>query len=508
MNPDIPGALPSAEFQFILDQLALRVFWKDKDSRYLGCNQAFAKDAGLNEPAEIIGKTDLDLPWAANAAVLRQHDQEVIATGSSFAAEEEPLSDLHGLKFWLNKKKIPLRDQQGNNIGVLGMYDDISELKQIKSEEIKIKRALNLLIHTNHAAAMAQNEQDLFSSVCRLAVEAGYKMAWVGLAQHDEQKSVHPISEEGIVGDYLKSIKVSWADNEYGRGPTGTAIREIRPIINQDFLTNPSVAPWRAAAIKMGYQSSIALPIAETNNGAIGALMVYAAEPNSFNPEETTLLEELSKILAFGVVGLREHKKRYEALINTVGAIAATIELRDPYTAGHQRQVADLAVGIAIDMGLDAEYVQGIRLASMIHDVGKIGIPAEILSKPTKLSEIEYSLIKTHPVTGSEILKPIPFEWPIADMVRQHHERMDGSGYPKGLKGEEINLGARIIAVADVVDSMCSHRPYRAALGMDKAKEELTKGRGTAYDAQVVDACLSYLDKNPNGFYKVQQNIG
>ena len=383
---------------------------------------------------------------------------------------------------------------------MLGMYDDISPLKQIKSEEIKIKRALNLLVNTNHAAANAKNEQDLFSSVCRLAVEAGYKMAWIGLAEHDEQKSVHPISEEGIVGDYLKSIKVSWADNEYGRGPTGTAIREIRPIINQDFLTNPSVAPWRSAAIKMGYQSSIALPIADTSDGAIGALMVYAAEPNSFNPEETTLLEELTKILAFGIVGLREHKKRYEALINTVGAIAATIELRDPYTAGHQRQVADLAVGIAIDMGLDAEHVQGIRLASMIHDVGKIGIPAEILSKPTKLTEIEYSLIKTHPETGSELLKSIPFDWPIAEMVRQHHERMDGSGYPKGLKGEEINLGARIIAVADVVDSMCSHRPYRAALGMGKAEEELLRGRGTAYDAKVVDTCISYLEKKPYNF--------
>ena len=498
MRDKMPAEFSPDQFQFILDQLPLRVFWKDRDSRYLGCNAAFAQDAGLSCPADIIGKSDFDLPWSANAAVLCAHDQEVIARELPFQADEEPLNDLHGLRFWMHKNKMPLRNQQGNVIGVLGMYDDISPLKTIQSEDQKIKRAFNLLIRTNHAVARAQDETPLFSDVCRLAVDAGYKMAWIGLANADKEKSVHPVSQEGVVGDYLKNIKISWANDEYGQGPTGIAIREVRTVVNQNFLTNVAMVPWRDAAIKMGYQASIAIPIAE-DTGVMGALMVYAAEANSFDADELALLEELGKALAFGIMGIRERKKRYEALISAVGAIAATVELRDPYTAGHQRHVADIAVAIASEMQLSADQVEGIRLAAIIHDVGKIGVPVEILSKPTKLSPLEFSLIQTHAESGYDLLKAIPFEWPIAEMVRQHHERMDGSGYPRGLKGDAIDLGARIIAVADVVDSMSSHRPYRAALGIDKALEELAKGQGTIYDTKVVDVCAQlFRDKRLN----------
>lgn len=489
MSEKTPGEFSPDQFQFILDQLPWRVFWKDKESRYLGCNLAFAQDAGLSCPSDIMGKSDFDLPWSANAAVLRAHDQEVIATESPFQADEEPINDLHGLRFWMHKNKMPMRNSNGDVIGVLGMYDDISPLKTIQSEDQKIKRAFNLLVKTNHAVAQAQDEKPLFSDVCRLAVDAGYKMAWIGLATAGEAKSVQPVAQEGVTGDYLKNIKISWADDAYGQGPTGIAIREMRTVVNQNFLTNVAMLPWRDAAIKMGYQASIAIPIAE-DTGVMGALMVYAAEANAFDADELALLEELGKVLAFGIMGIRERKKRYEALISAVGAIAATVELRDPYTAGHQRHVADIAVAIASEMQLSADQIEGIRLAAIIHDVGKIGVPAEILSKPTKLSKLEFSLIQTHAEAGYDLLKAIPFEWPIAEMVHQHHERMDGSGYPQGLVGAEIELGARIIAVADVVDSMSSHRPYRAALGIDKALEELVKGRGTIYDANVVDACL------------------
>lgn len=156
MRDKMPAEFSLDQFQFILDQLPLRVFWKDRDSRYLGCNAAFAQDAGLSCPADIIGKSDFDLPWSANAAVLCAHDQEVIARELPFQADEEPLNDLHGLRFWMHKNKMPLRNQQGNVIGVLGMYDDISPLKTIQTEDQKIKRAFNLLIRTNHAVARAQ----------------------------------------------------------------------------------------------------------------------------------------------------------------------------------------------------------------------------------------------------------------------------------------------------------------------------------------------------------------
>jgi PAS domain S-box-containing protein len=184
----------------------------------------------------------------------------------------------------------------------------------------------------------------------------------------------------------------------------------------------------------------------------------------------------------------------------TIQAMAQTIEVRDPYTAGHQRRVADLARAIASAMGLTNDRIDGIRMAGAIHDIGKISVPAEILSKPGVLSPIEFSLIKTHSQVGYEILKDIDFPWDIAGMVLQHHERMDGSGYPNGLIGEQIMLEARIIAVADVVEAMASHRPYRPAVGMDKALEEISTKRGQIYDADVVNTCLKVLKEQVFSF--------
>jgi HD-GYP domain-containing protein (c-di-GMP phosphodiesterase class II) len=182
-------------------------------------------------------------------------------------------------------------------------------------------------------------------------------------------------------------------------------------------------------------------------------------------------------------------------LQDTVQAIAATVEMRDPYTAGHQRRVADLAAAIAGEMGVPHEEIFAIHLAGVVHDLGKISIPAEILSKPGRLNEIEYSFIKTHPQSGYDILKDINFQWPVAEMVLQHHERMDGSGYPRGLKGEQILPGARILAVADVIEAMASHRPYRTGLGIESALQEIRAHRGTGYDADVADAALRLFNE-------------
>ena len=180
-----------------------------------------------------------------------------------------------------------------------------------------------------------------------------------------------------------------------------------------------------------------------------------------------------------------------ESLEQSIQTIADTVEARDPYTAGHQRRVAELAAAIAREMDLPEEQVTGIHLAATIHDLGKIHIPAEILSKPSRLNAIEYMLIKTHPQDGYDILKNVKFPWPIADIILQHHERLDGSGYPQGLKGDAILLEARILCVADVVEAMSSHRPYRPGLGIDAALEEITSSRGIQYDPQVVDACVA-----------------
>ncbi len=189
-------------------------------------------------------------------------------------------------------------------------------------------------------------------------------------------------------------------------------------------------------------------------------------------------------------------EKLEQTLLQTIEAIAATLEARDPYTAGHQRRVAALARAIAQEMGLSDEEIRGLYLAASIHDLGKIHVPAEILSKPGLLSPVEFELIKIHPQTGYNIIKDAQFPWPIAQMVLQHHERMDGSGYPQHLKGEQMLPEAKILAVADVVEAMSSHRPYRPGLGLDAALEEITKYRGVLYDPAVVDSCIALFREN------------
>ena len=183
-------------------------------------------------------------------------------------------------------------------------------------------------------------------------------------------------------------------------------------------------------------------------------------------------------------------KKLKKGLESTASSLASAVEIKDPYTAGHQQRVTKLACAMATDMGLTDDQAEGVRITASLHDIGKIGVPAEILSKPGRLIDIEFNLIKNHPQTGYELLKDIEFPWPVAQIVLQHHERMDGSGYPQGLKSEDILLEARILAVADVVEAMASHRPYRAALGIEAALEEISKNKGILYDAEVVDACL------------------
>ena len=194
---------------------------------------------------------------------------------------------------------------------------------------------------------------------------------------------------------------------------------------------------------------------------------------------------------------LREtFKKLKKTLTGIIYATELIIETRDPYTAGHQRRVALLAKAIAENMNLPEQQVEGIYMVGMIHDVGKISIPAEILSMPRRLTPAEYNLIKNHPQAGYDILKNIDFPWPIADIILQHHERIDGAGYPKGLIDKEIMLEAKIIMVADVVEAMASHRPYRAAFGLEKALDEIKQNSAILYDADVVEACINVFEKN------------
>jgi putative two-component system response regulator len=206
---------------------------------------------------------------------------------------------------------------------------------------------------------------------------------------------------------------------------------------------------------------------------------------------------ELEKKVAERTAELRETMTRLgKTLDGVIDTIAFTLEKRDPYTSGHQRRVARLACSIGKTMNLPEDLISGLHMAALIHDIGKIYVPSDILSKPGKLSEAEFGLIKTHPQIGYEIMKKIEFPWPIAEITFQHHERINGSGYPCGLSGSQILVEAKILGVADVVEAMFSHRPYRPALGLDKVIEEISKNRRILYDPEVADACLEILKKD------------
>ncbi|TJY58942.1 PAS domain S-box protein [Sinimarinibacterium sp. CAU 1509] len=601
----------------ILNAIPVRVFWKDRELVYLGCNARFAQDAGFAEPKELVGKTDDDMPWHDQVELYRADDRAVIDSGQAKLLLEEPQTTPAGDVMTLLTSKVPLRDAAGQVTGVLGIYMDVTEQKRgqenlklfralvdqaetgievvepgsmrfldvnqttcralgysreemlaktvfeidpnlteasqrqfvatieqtgsLKLETVhlrkdgssypveinlkkvtldreyyivstrdltelrlhearlqRVNRALLTLSAGNAVVVHATSEQDIVQRMCEVVVEkGGYRMAWVGYAEDAPGKPVRPVGWAGEGADYVERAEITWADDENGRGPTGRCIRSGEPQVALDIASDPTMDPWRERALRHGYRSSLTLPLTMPDGKVFGALMIYAAEADAFDPDERALLIEMCGDLAYGIASLRTQSAHEQGLRRlarsldaTVESLAHTVELRDPYTAGHQRRVADIAVAVAAELGLSEDRIKGLRLAASIHDIGKISIPAEILAKPARLTPLEYELVKGHAEAGFSLLHKIDFPWPIAEIIRQHHERIDGSGYPRGLSGDDILLEAKILAVADVVESMASHRPYRAAQGIDEALVEIEKGRGTLFDEAVADACL------------------
>jgi hypothetical protein len=324
----------------------------------------------------------------------------------------------------------------------------------------------------------------------------GYRMAWVGFADEGPDKPIVTVAHHGCEEGFLESINLTWAENGHEDGPVGRSLRTGEVQVAEDICADFLVHSWRTEAVKHGYRMAIALPFPLTD-GARASLAVFGDSPSIRSGSERRLMEQIASDLAYGIATLRTEisKTRHQenlhaALEQTIHVIAETVDQRDPYTAGHERRVAGLCVRIAQKLGLPEDRTHGLHLAASIHDLGKIGIPAEILSKPGLLTHTQFNLLKEHAQLGYDILKDVAFPWPIADAILQHHERLDGSGYPLGLQGDAISLEARILAVADVVEAMSSHRPYRAAQGVEVALDEILAQRGSLYDAQVADACV------------------
>jgi PAS domain S-box-containing protein/putative nucleotidyltransferase with HDIG domain len=462
---------------------------------------------GGYEASDLLGKRYTDF---------MHPDDAQVATARCAALLKEPDS-LRMTEFRVRKKdgsSMVLESMASNSLadpainGIVVNARDVSLRKAAADELIRLNWALRALGLSNAAMVHIGTENEFFQACCdAIASAGGYPLAWIGCAIDDPAHTfaVAVAAQAGDAVGYLQNLTLSWADAPHGNGPTGMAIRSGQIQVNNNLDANDNDgnhAPWREGARVHGFASALALPII-TNGTIAAALMVYSRVVDAFQQPEIALFEELAADIGYGIRSRRMRAERdlllqqqlrdagllQESLISTIGAMALMVEKRDPYTAGHQQRVARLCVAIARELGWEESRIEGLRLGATIHDIGKIHVPAEILTRPGKLSVAEFEIIKTHAQIGYDIVEDVKFPWPIKDMLWQHHERLDGSGYPQGLSGDAILLEARIIAVADVVEAMSSHRPYREGLGLDAALVQVRQDAGVRLDVQVVAAC-------------------
>jgi PAS domain S-box-containing protein/putative nucleotidyltransferase with HDIG domain len=426
----------------ILDAVGDSVFLREPDGRLLYFNESAYKTRGYTrEEFSRINAGDLDA--GEYAGQLKARTEAILREGQLTFATRHRCRDGSILDLELHSRKI----MYAGKVRILTVARDLTERKKAEQLAGKSERRYRLLFdHMLHGMAY-----------CKVIVEDG-KPDFVFLETNS--------AFEKLTG--LKDV-------------VGKRVTEVLPGINE---SSPELLEIAGGVAESGEPVALEAFIHEL--GIWISTAGYSPEPGYFVMvfDNITGRKKVQEKLEASYVEL---KKTLDDAVNTMAKI---VEIRDPYTSGHQRRVAGLSAAIAREMSQDEALIARLQIAATLHDIGKIYVPAEILSKPGKLGEIEFGIIKTHPAKSYEIVKSMNLPCSIADTVAQHHERMDGSGYPEGLKGGDIILEARILAVADVVEAMASHRPYRAALGLEKALEEIERNRGKLYDVDVVDACL------------------
>ena len=503
---DFQNAILSTQQETSLDAILV----VDKDGRILSYNRRFIE---LWELSEDIIKTGQDeralhsvLHKIKDSSAFLARVRHLYDNPDEVSREDVELTDGR----ILDRYSAPVIGSDGTQYGRVWYFRDVTERKQATRDLNRLNWALQALSRSNSALVRADNKKALFALCCEaIAGVDAYPLAWVGSARNDATRSIEILAAAGDARGYLDGLQASWDNSAPGCGPAGTAIRTGTIQVIPDISGSAACRPWHERARASGLASLVVIPICPDDT-VFGVLIVYSRELAAFGDEEVRLLEKLADDIGYGIrtrntqrayqESLEERAKQADKLRATfesvITALAATVEQRDPYTAGHQRRVADLAVAIARELGLDEDRIEGLRIASTIHDIGKTAIPGEILTRPGRLSPLEFEMVNRHAQFGYDIVKAIDFPWPVAQAIYQHHERLDGSGYPRGLKGDAIILEARIIAVADTVEAMSSHRPYRVGLGVEKALAQVKAEAGITLDANVVSACVKLLEKN------------
>ncbi len=397
----------------------------------------------------------------------------------------------NGKRVWISWTNKPVLDSEGHLLEILSIGSDITERKKAEDRIEKETSRTKLLLEL-YFLAPKMADKELYDYVLEKTVNLTDSAIGFFHQVADAGKDIILTTWNT---EALKSCTAVY-NNHYPLEQAGNwvdCVRYKKPIIYNDFPNSPN-----QKGLPKGHtpvKRFMSIPVIDHD---VRLIFGVGNKKEDYNEHDVAQLQlvanELYKIIIARKAeeGLKESFNRLRlALSGTVQSLTYVVESRDPYTAGHQRRVCNLACAIASGMGLPNNQIEGIRMAALIHDLGKVAVPAEILSKPTKLKESEFAIIRDHPKAGYDILKDIDFPWPLARIVLEHHEKMDGTGYPNGLIGENILLESKILAVADVIEAMASHRPYRPALGIDTALMEIEKNKGTHYDGTVVDACLN-----------------
>ena len=429
------------------------IFIKDREGRYILVNSAAAGFIG-KKVSEIIGYDDNTLFSEPTSKNLMAMDQSIMESGKTKTYEEKVVTSSGRVINFLETKGA-ITDEHGRCIGMFGISRDITEYKHAEENIMAGKAMLEAALASMSDAVFISDTSGTFTNVNEaFATFHRFRNKEECAKTFDEYQKF--LEVYWITGELVPEEQ--WAVPRALRGETGTGV-EFR------LQRKDSGETW--------YGSYNYAPIRNKEGLIVGSVVTGRDISNRKAAEEK----------------IKDYVKQLEiAMQSTLQAVANVVEAHDPYTAGHERRVGIIAADIAREMGWTEEKSSTLQLIGLVHDIGKMSIPSEILSKPSVLSPIEFELVKTHAEQGYEILKDVEFSLPIAEIIREHHERMDGSSYPRGLKGEETLLEARILAVADVLESMASHRPYRASLGIEAAISEIETHRGQHFDPEVVDA--------------------
>ncbi|MEW6187940.1 MAG: PAS domain S-box protein [Thermodesulfobacteriota bacterium] len=430
-------------FRAIVENAVEGIFQSTPDGKFLMANKALAKMLAYDSPEQLIESVEDSGTQLYTDQADRERARKILAQEGELKNFEAYVQRKDGERIWVNLNARLVRDTEGKVLFYEGTAENITESKQAEEALRQAEEKYRSIV------------ENAVEGIFQTTVEGRFLMINSALARFHGYDSPEEMKAELSDGD--SPLYVHPEDRQrYSR------------IIEEQGMVSGFETPLytRDKNIKWG-----SLNVRAVKDGQ-GQLLYYEG-----TIEDITARKEAEE-------GLR---KTMEGIVQ---AMALTVEQRDPYTAGHQRRVAGLAEALACNMGLPEDQVNSVRMAGIVHDIGKIAIPAEILSKPTKLSDIEFKLIMAHPQTSYDILKDIDFPWPLARIVLQHHERLNGSGYPKGLSGNAICFEARLLAVADVVEAISSHRPYRPAYSIETALEEVEKHKGSLYDKEVVEACL------------------